>query len=232
MEPSLIDVNIYCDESRYSNNEDPYLVIGAVKCLRYKKPEIVNALTEIKRAHGIGGEFGWKTVSSNKEDFYKAVLRWFANCDDLLFRCVVANKRHLWSRDDEGGFYVVYHQLLFHWFSQGCSYHVFLDRKKNSNRRRVDQLRYKTKRDTPSGCVLECMEEVESDECVLVQLADLLIGCVGYKWNGRDDNDRYPMASPFKAELCSYLAKMLNRPSLKLATGPGESKFNVFNFGE
>lgn len=28
--------NIYCDESRYSNPNDPYLVIGAVKCLREK----------------------------------------------------------------------------------------------------------------------------------------------------------------------------------------------------
>lgn len=71
MESSLIDVNIYCDESRYSNNEDPYLVIGAVKCLRDKKPEIANALIKMKRAYGIGGEFGWKTASRNKKDFYR-----------------------------------------------------------------------------------------------------------------------------------------------------------------
>ena len=116
MESSLIDVNIYCDESRYSNNEDPYLVIGAVKCLRDKKPEIANALIKMKRAYGIGGEFGWKTASRNKEDFYRAVLSWFINCGDVLFRCVVANKRHLWSRDDEGGFYIVYNQLLCHCF--------------------------------------------------------------------------------------------------------------------
>ena len=106
----------------------------------------------------------------------------------------MANKRHLWSRDDEGGFYIVYNQLLCHWFSQGYSYHVFFDRKKNSNRRRVDELRHKTMRYTTLECAIACMEEVESDECVLVQLADLLIGCVGYKWNGRDDKDCYPMA--------------------------------------
>ena len=59
---------------------------------------------------------------------------------------------------------------------------------------------------TTLECAIACMEEVESNECVLVQLTNLLIGCVGYKWNGRDDIDCYPMASPFKAELCSYLA--------------------------
>ena len=113
------DINIYCDESRYSNPEDPYLVIGAVKCPRERKRGIVRELGALKRNNGIGGgfggEFGWKSVSRNKAAFYTALIDWFLATDDLRFRCVVANKENLWSRDAESAFYVVYHQLLCHW---------------------------------------------------------------------------------------------------------------------
>ena len=226
------DANIYCDESRYSNPNDPYLVIGAVKCLRDKKYAIVGELNDIKRQHGIGGEFGWKSTSRNKGDFYKAVIDWFIGCDDLLFRCVVVNKDNLWSSDDEDGFYVAYHQLLYHWLVAGNTYHVYLDKKKNSRQRRIDTLRKKTEWSMPSGCVLACMEEVESRECALVQVADLLIGCMGYEWNSHTDNAKYPDASPFKIELCEYLAQRLGRPSLRFSTWASEPKFNVFAFGE
>ena len=122
--------------------------------------------------------FGWKSASPNKGGFYKAVIDWFVDCDDSLFRCVVVNKGNLWSSDDEDGFYVAYHQLLFHWLVPGNTYHVYLDKKKNSRRRRVDTLRWKTEWYMPSGCKLACMEEVESRECALVQVSDLLIGCI------------------------------------------------------
>ncbi len=109
------EINIYCDESRYSNLEDPYLVIGAVKCPREYKREIVGELNSLKHLYGIGGEFGWKSVSPNKGEFYLSLVDWFLKTDALRFRCVVANKDNLWSRDAEDGFYVVYHQLLYHW---------------------------------------------------------------------------------------------------------------------
>ncbi len=226
------DANIYCDESRYSNPNDPYLVIGAVKCLRDKKYSIVGELNEIKRQYGIGGEFGWKSASRNKGDFYKAVIDWFVGCDGLLFRCVVVNKDDLWSSDNEDGFYVAYHQLLYHWLVAGNTYHVYLDKKKNSRQRRVDTLRKKTERYMPSGCRLACMEEVESRECALVQVADLLIGCMGYEWNSHTDASKYSDASPFKVELCDYLAHKLGRPSLRFSTWASEPKFNVFAFGK
>ena len=210
----------------------PPPVIGAVKCPRVKRPEIVAALNEIKRQYGIGGEFGWKSVSKNKADFYKAVIDWFVDCDDLLFRCVVVNKDNLWSSDDEDGFYVAYHQLLCHWLVSGNMYHVYLDKKKNLRQRRVDALRKKTEWNMPSGCDLTCMEEVESRECALVQVADLLIGCMGYEWNGHSDSSRYPEASPFKNELCAHLASRLGRPTLRFSTWASERKFNVFPFGE
>lgn len=228
----ITQFNIYCDESRYSNPCEPYLVIGAVKCPREKKIDIVASLNEIKHRHDIGGEFGWKSVSPNKAEFYKEVIDWFIACDELKFRCVVVNKGNLWSSDNEDGFYVTYHQLLCHWLIPENTYHIYLDRKKNTMRRRVATLRVKTEQSMSRDCTLACMEEVESRECALVQVADLLIGCMGYEWNRHTDSTNSPKASTYKKELCEHLALKLNRPTLRFSTWASEPKFNVFLFGE
>lgn len=228
----LQEVNVYCDESRYSNEEDPYLVIGAIKLLRENKPSIVSEINSIKARHGIKGEVGWKTVSKSKGTFYTDLVDWFLRCDDVLFRCVVANKKSLWSSNSEDAFYVVYDQLLSHWFLPNNRYHVYLDKKKNSNRQQTKLLETRTRRTMPDNASLACMEEVESHECIPIQLVDLLIGCVGYEWNGHTNRDLYPHASLFKSHLCDNLAKGLNRPSLHFSTFSSEQKFNVFWFGE
>lgn len=226
------EVNVYCDESRYCNPNDPYLVIGAIKCRRQDKHDIVAQFNQLKRQHAIGGEIGWKSVSPNKAEFYIAVIDWLMKCDELSFRCIVVNKNNLWSARDEDGFYVAYHQLLSHWFSSGHQYYVYLDKKRNSRQTQVSELRAKTRQAMPANCSLACMEEVESHECALVQITDLLIGAMGYEWNGHTDPKSFPHASQFKKELCRYIALKLNRPSLKFSTWASEPKFNVFVFGE
>ena len=226
------DFNIYCDESRYSNEEDPFLVIGAIKCPRDRKRDLVHELDGLKRKYDVGGEFGWKTVSQSRGDFYHTVIDWFLAENDLKFRCVIANKSSLWSHDDEDGFYVVYHQLLYHWLADDSTYHVYLDEKRNSKRWQVDVLKLRTEEYMPQRCVLACVEEVRSRECTLVQLADLLFGCMGYSWNGHTDPVRYPNGSAFKRNLCAHLAKGLDRPTLRFSTWANENKFNVFRFGE
>lgn len=224
--------NIYCDESRYSNNQDSYLVIGAVKCLREDKADIVSDIERLKARHGISGEIGWKTVSKSKADFYMEIVDWFANSNRIVFRCVMANKRNLWSRDDEDAFYVVYHQLLSHWMASDNIYHIYLDRKKNSRNGRIPTLKQKVMRDVPETATIACAEEVESRECVPVQIADLLIGAVGYAQNRHADPTKFPNASPFKSELCSHIAKLLGRSRINQPTVQCERKFNVFLFGE
>lgn len=224
--------NIYCDESRYSNEQDPYLVIGAVKCLREDKQGIVHDIARIKAEHGISGEIGWKTVSKSKAAFYRDILKWFVGNDRIVFRCVMADKKKLWSRDDEDAFYVVYHQLLSHWMLPDSTYHIYLDRKKNSRNDRIPTLRQKVMRDVSNTATIACAEEVESRECTPVQIADLLIGAVGYVQNGHTDPKKFPDASPFKSELCGYTADLLGRSCISQPTGPYELKFNVFLFGE
>ena len=96
----------------------------------------------------------------------------------------------------------------------------------------MDTLRAKTAGYISGSCRLACMEEVSSRECVLVQVADCLIGCMGYAWNGHADPEGFPEGSAFKRGLCAHLAEELGRPSLRFSTWASERNFNVFLFGE
>lgn len=40
--------------------------------MRDNKMELVRQLDELKRAHGIGGEFGWKSASRNRGNYFLA----------------------------------------------------------------------------------------------------------------------------------------------------------------
>mgnify|MGYP000860600926 CR=1 FL=1 len=226
------DINIYCDESCYSNPEDPYLVIGAVKCPRERKRGIVRELDALKRNNGIGGEFGWKSVSRNKAAFYTTLIDWFLATDDLRFRCVVANKENLWSRGAESAVYVVYHQLLCHWPVPPNTHRACLDEKKNLRQRRVDTLRTKTAGYMPGGCGPACVGDVSLWECALARVADCLIGCMGHTWDGHAGPEGFPEDNAFKRELCAHLAEGLGRPSLCFSTWASEGNFNVFLLGE
>lgn len=119
-----------------------------------------------------------------------------------------------------------------HWMLSDNTYHIYLDRKKNSRNNRIPTLQQKVTRDVPKTATIACAEEVESRECVPVQIADLLIGAVGYVQNGHTDPTKYPDGSLFKSELCQYAADLLGRSRISQPTGPYERKFNVFLFGE
>lgn len=66
-----------------------------------------------------------------------------------------------------------------------------------------------------------------SRDVLPLQLADLLVGAVGYHWN---DLEEKPDASPAKAELAGYIASRLGRRTLKFASARDELLFNVWKF--
>jgi hypothetical protein len=61
----------------------------------------------------------------------------------------------------------------------------------------------------------------------MVQLADLLIGAVGYAWNEREKAEG---ASEAKIAFLRRLEAGLGRASLARGTAKGEKKFNVFDW--
>lgn len=226
---STKEFNIYCDESRHTSDPaDRYAVIGAICCPREYKHELVGAIHNLKAIHQTQGEMGWSRVSPNKLDFYLAVQKLFLDRKELSFRCILVDRAALdhekYSNGDaELGFYKLYYQLLVHWLDPGDAYYLYLDWQRNCDKHRFATLREVLVRKLQGRARIDCLEPVESHTQPLTQLADLLIGAVGYQWNDRN-------ASQAKLEFCQQLATGIGHSNLKFSTGRTEQKFNIFKW--
>jgi len=224
--------NIYCDESRHTSDPaDRYTVIGAVSCPREKKREIVHRINCLKARYQTQGEFGWKRLSPNRRDFYWALLELFRD-EPIAFRCLTVDRNMLDHKtynkgDAELGFYKLYYQMLVHWLQPGCSYHVYLDWQLNKSQRRFSDLHDMLSRKLSGRAKIVCLEPVSSHSQPMVQLADLLIGAVGYYWNERHQATG---ASRVKSEFCDALAHEAGLSHLRTSTFPVKDKFSLFYF--
>lgn len=225
----LCHINIYCDESRHtSNGEDPFMVIGAIACPRELKQEVFHAINVLRKKHDTWKEFGWKTLSPSRKDFYWELLNLFCSNEGLSFRCLVVDRNilnhDLYSDGDaELGFYKIYYQMLVHWLQPKCAYHLYLDWQQNQEQGRFKDLGHVLGKKLSGRAKIECLEPVVSKDQPLVQLCDLFIGAVGYAWNDR-------AGSETKIEFCNALATGVGLTSLKVGTCRSASKFNVFHF--
>lgn len=228
-------INIYCDESRHTSGGDRYMVIGAIKCEREIKREIVHQIHTLKSKYNAQGEFGWKRVSPNKQDFYFELLELFLK-NELSFRCIVVDKEQLDhdlynDGDKELGFYKFYYLMLKDTLEHDKEYHIYLDWQQNNDQHRFSSLKYFLQKKLQGKAKISCLEPVTSTNQPLIELADLLIGAVGYQYNDRN-------SSPIKVEFCNTLASKLNSldnnnfkmGNLKTFTAKSEKKFNIFNW--
>lgn len=225
----MTDFNIYCDESRHTSDPtQPFMVIGALKCPRERKQELVGRIHHLQARHNAHGELGWKRVSPNRTAFYEALLDLFANEPDLEFRCLVANRDKLDHErfndgDAELGFYKLYYQMLVHWIEPGHTYHVYLDWQQNKQQHRFHDLAAALRGKLTHQAEIACLEPVTSSNLPLLGLADLLIGAVGYAWNGLGN-------SSIKLRMVDLLAQAGGLGTLTRGTARANQKVNIFCF--
>lgn len=195
--------NIYCDESCHVlNDQSAVMVLGCVWSLTDRVPEISGRLRDIKREAGLirrRGEKGedhpfelkWHKVSPAKIDYYLRVVDYFFDDDDLHFRGVVIPDKSVLRHDDfkqdhDTWYYKMCFCMLEQIIDPKHRYRVYLDikdtRSEDKRRKLEDVLR--NARHDMDGQIVDRVQQIRSHESELMQLADFLMGAVGYRNRG------------------------------------------------
>lgn len=228
-------INIYCDESCHlENDSQSIMAFGAIWCPQEKVREATQRLREIKERHQLPRDFEikWGKVSPQKLVFYKDILDYFFDDDDLHFRVVVVSDKSLlnhaaYKQDHDAFYYKMYFQLLSQLLRPDAVFYIYLDIKDTRSASKVAKLKEvlcNSHLDFQPD-IIERIQNVRSHEVGLVQLADLLTGAVGYANRGLDSETR-PDASPAKRALVRRMRERSNK-KLTSSTLLGETKVNI-----
>lgn len=220
--------NVYCDESCVTSSAaDDFMAIGGIMCPFDRKREIVRKVDLLRAYYNVQGEFGWKTVCPSRLPFFQALVDLFFSDPGLRFRAVVVSRRETNFEDTEEMFQKVYYQVFNNWLDRRDSYRLFIDRRIDE-RDRVDTLRRCLIDTFQFGDAVRFVEEVESHENDLIQLADLFIGALAASRNGHLQVEG---SSGAKLQICRDICRNLGISTLaSYETWPSEQKFNVFHF--
>jgi len=164
------------------------MVLGAVWMPRSEARSVADQIRAIKKEHGKAAvaEIKWNRVSPSAINFYQDVVSYFFSNPDLHFRCLVADKTDLhhaeFGQDHDTWYYKMYFDLLKIILNPGDQYYIYLDIKDTrgaSKIRRLHEILCNSNYDFDWRIVRD-MQLVRSHEVQQIQIADLLIGAVGY----------------------------------------------------
>ncbi len=224
------EYNIYCDESCHLPNDDSnIMVLAAIWCPNEKRKEVFSRLREIKTAHGLSEKFEikWNKVSPAKVAFYLNVVNYFFDDDDLHFRAlVVPNKKELdhqsFNQSHDTFYYKMYFDLLKIILNPSYSYNIYIDIKDTQGQTKVDKLQdvLRNSQYDFEKRIIKKIQQVNSKEVELVQLADLLAGAISYLHRGLN-------SSTAKLKILEKI-KARSGYNLQQSTLVKEDKFNLF----
>ena len=234
---------VFADESNITQAR--YMLIGGIWVdeLTYKQVS-----EECKNFKIINGwetltKLNWKNVSKQTLPQYQKFIDIFFKYN-LNFKCIILDRKTVnlklnEEKDKELGFYKFYYMFLRNCSEKGHQYYIYLDRMNNRvpNRLQVmreflekTRLRHTTSGETycQKGLDIKTIEFVNSNSYDLIQFSDLLLGAIGYHYNGRHLK---PDASSHKSALANYIAQKINRENLIFETDPkGYKNFNLWKF--
>jgi len=230
--------HIYCDESRQT--ADRYMVIGGIISSAENVHRFDDAMALYRDSQNMHAELKWTKVSNQKLAEYRSLIDLFFTFTRAMhFKSMVLESGQIdyktYHRGDrELGFYKFIYQMLLHQFGpytkEDTRYLVILDRRTSSYKlsalytilNRGLRKKYNFKRD-----VITKIEDRDSKKCNALQVVDVLIGAVGYHWNGCHTRTN---AKRGKVLLAEYIAQKVGLVSLAQETPRRKKEFSIWHF--
>ena len=224
------EYNIYCDESCHLENDGlNVMVLGAIWCSAGETKKIYERIREIKIRHNLNPKFEikWNKVSKGKIDFYSDLIDFYFDDDHLHFRALVIpdksmldHKKYDQSHDDF--YFRMYFDLIKVILDPTLAYNIYLDIKDTKSEDKIEKLKEVLRNNhyDYSKQIIKKVQLVRSHEVELIQLADLLIGAIGYIHRRLNGNQA-------KLELIQKL-RHKSKYSLLKSTLYQEAKMNIF----
>lgn len=224
--------NIYCDESCHLERDRlSVMVLGAVWCPLEKTREIASRIRDIKRNHGLPPAFEvkWTKVSRGKQSLYTDLLDYFFDDDDLHFRAlIVPDKTRLqheeFNQTHHTWYYKMYFDMLKVILNPHAEYRIYLDIKDTRSADKIRKLHDVLCNNMYDfdHRIITNVQTVRSHEVEQLQMADLLIGAIGYANRGLESS----------AAKLALVKRMEARSgyTLKRTTLLREEKVNLFRW--
>jgi hypothetical protein len=189
-------VHLYCDESRHlPHDRESHMLLGLVACPADQVRARHLELRDLARRHGLTDDYEmkWGHVRPGKLPFYEAVLDWFFAHDDLSFRALLLPNKHevyqrLTEENQDVVYYRLYAQLLLGALEPEKRYRTFIDQKDTCGGKKIEEVQAMLRhaRDDADGQTIQSLQQIQSHEARLLQLADVLLGALGAARLGRE----------------------------------------------
>lgn len=234
--------HIFCDESRQTNHR--YMVLGALIIEQEEIDKFNKTMLEFRDKTNMHDELKWSKVSNGKKSEYLTLIDYFFalnNTDMVHFHSVVFDTHQInhkkYSGDYEKGFYKFFYQLLYNCCAKNylqkdnkVRFIIHMDHRNTSYRLNdlKDILNNAIKKhlDISEKRILS-VQAVDSKKSDLTQMADIILGSIGYQQNG------YHLisgSSKIKIEIAEYIAKKAGLINLINNTKYGIVRFKIWIF--
>jgi len=234
---------IFVDESRLSKGR--FQLFGSFWILRERQAEFRQQFWRLwdQEFPSRRSELKWTKVSKGKLGTYKKFIEFFLAFAQTDFRCVVLDTHALDYKgrhegDEELGFY----KFLYFFLSRNVEkdykyravrnpYQIFVDRRRKEGDvevGRLDALKAVLNNRLDDSCTelaVPCVKSVEatdSKESPEIQIIDVILGAVGYAWEGFQ-------TSPAKLDLIKYIEGLFGL-QLKEETPYLTERINIWKF--
>lgn len=176
--------NIYCDESCHiEHDHKKFMFLGSVSSAYNQVKLHTEQIKQLKKKHNFYAEIKWTSVSNSKLRFYLDLVDYFF-ATDLKFRAIGIEKYKIkcenFGSTYDDFYYKMYYYLLNKNIDTLYNYNVFLDIKDTLSAYKVNKL--KDILNVRYG-VFRNIQNIRSEESLLLQLADFLMGAVSYSNN-------------------------------------------------